>query len=538
MQSSTLSFLRQTGGPSAMLPEPPTQNQRKLMQGGMGLTTPPECQEWERSTEIHLMNNEFSELPETLICPVLETLLLNGNSRLRKIPESFFNNMPALQILNLSRTRIKSLPKSLFQLINLKRLFLNHCELFMRLQPEIGKLRNLEILDLEGTWITNLPKEVQHLKTLTCLKLSFDDPVNYRKELLNEVIPRGVLSALAQLEELHIDVSPDDKRWNACVVDVASEVCGLTTLNTLKFYFPLVELLSGFNWSNPEGESLSLSRFRLTVGHHFKRIMSRTPHDIELEMEQYHRCLKYVNGAGVPEEIKVVLRYATAFFLDRHTDIKTLSELGCENMMQLNWCVVGECNEIRAIINGDQMGSWSSSEKNIGLTALVYLHIYRMKNLRSIWEGRVLDNGFTSLKALTLRTCPQLTTIFTPELLASFGNLEELLVDDCPVITALVCCDNSEHEATHFLPKLKKVSLHYLPELASISNAKGISMLPTVEWMSVYCCPKLLCLPIDKGYHTSLKKIKGERNWWEALEWTSTQQHSWDDIFVPINACD
>lgn len=35
-----------------------------------------------------------------------------------------------------------------------------------------------------------------------------------------------------------------------------------------------------------------------------------------------------------------------------------------------------------------------------------------------------------------------------------------------------------------------------------------------------------------------LKKIKGERSWWEALEWTGGHPGYLDDIFVEIDILD
>ncbi|KAF2293960.1 hypothetical protein GH714_005951 [Hevea brasiliensis] len=265
----------------------PEEGRLFLMQGGMRLTETPKVEEWENSKVIYLMDNELSVLPENPRCLILEALFLQRNCKLRKIPPSFFHHMPALKILNLSRTRIKSLPESLFKLVSLRRLYLNNCELLMALSPSVGELKHLEVLDLQGTEIMDLPKEIERLTNLTCLEVSFCEPMNHRRsKQSNPLIPCSMISALSQLEELSIDVSPDDEWWNACVEDVVSEVCRLPVLNTLKFYFP-------------RGQA-----------HHIS-----TPSDIEFELERYARCLKYVNGTAIPGDIKQALRHATSIFL-------------------------------------------------------------------------------------------------------------------------------------------------------------------------------------------------------------------------------
>ena len=510
-----------------------------LMQGGLGLTEPPKAEDWEKAKVINLMDNELSVLPENPRCPKLSALFLKRNYKLRIIPPSFFDYMPALQILNLSQTGIKSLPDSIIKLVNLERLFLNDCHCFMMLSPKVGELKQLEVLDLEGTEIMNLPQEIKKLTNLTCLEVSFCEYMSDGKQAMqsNALIPCGVISELSQLEELNIDVNLDDERWDARLEDIVNEVCGLNRLETLKFYFPKVELLRQFLSNSP-----LLSHFRFTVGRHVKRIISRVPPDVEFELERWERCLIYINGEDVPGDIKKVLQHVTAFFLDRHATVKKLSSFGIRNMMQLKCLVMGECNEVQVIIDEvdvyeehdiSKIVSDSYATEKIVLGSLEYLYIYYMKSLRSIWEGSVQQNSLILLRSLTLCTCPQLTIIFSQGLLANLCNLEELEVKDCPSVNSVVSCKNfSEDQTSYFLPNLKKISLHYMTGLVSISS--GLHIAPKLEWLSIYDCPKLKN-PFDELSGQDLKKIKGERIWWEALEWSDGCPVYLDKIFVPID---
>ena len=522
--------------------EPEAGEQSFLMQSGLGLTKPLKDEDWTNSKEICLMDSELSVLPENPRCPNLSALFLPRNYKLRMIPPAFFDYMPALQILNLSRTGIKSLPDSLTRLVSLKRLFLSNCHRLMRLLPKVGDLKQLEVLDLEGAKIMDLPKEIKKLTNLTCLEVSFYGYVSNDRRAMqsNAAVPCGVISALSQLEELNIDVNPDDERWDACVEDIVNEVCTLKRLETLKFYFPRVELLTHFQWN-----SILLSHFRFIVGRHVKRIMSRVPRDVEFELERWERYLKYINGVGVPEDIKKLLQHTMAFFLDRHETVKKLSDFGIRNMKQLKCCVVGECNEVQVIIDDidvdeeddiSNIVSGSCGTEKIVLGSLEYLYIYYMKSLRSIWEGSIQQNSLFLLKSLTLRTCPQLTTIFTQGLLDNLCNLEELKVEDCPSVESIVSCgDSAKHRTSYFLPlpNLKKISLHYMPGLVSISS--GLHIAQQLEWLSLYNCPNLKNPFIDEVSSQDLKKIKGERSWWEALEWSNSCPGYLDEIFVPTD---
>jgi disease resistance protein RPS2 len=246
--------------------------------------------------------------------------------------------------------------------------------------------------------------------------------------------------------------------------------------------------------------------------------------------------LKYINGVGVPREIQKVLQHATAFFLDRHASIKKISDFGNRNMEDLKCLVIGECNEVQVIIDQEDDSNEVVSGK-IVLGSLEYMYVYYMKSLWSIWEGSVQRNSLCLLKSLTLVTCPQLTTIFTQGLLANLCNLEELKVEDCPSINNLVSFEiSAEHKASDFLPNLKKISLHYMPGLVSISG--GLHIAPKLEWLSFYNCPNLKNPLIDEVSTQDLKKIKGERSWWEALEWSNGCPGYLDEIFVQIDILD
>lgn len=482
-----------------------------LMHVGFKLTEVPGPEEWMSAKEIYIMQSQVTELPERPSCPKLKALYLHRNYKLRTIPISFFEFMPALQVLNLSRTRIKTLPDSLFGLCYLKRLFLNHCELLTVLSPKIGELKHLEVLDLHGTEIVDLPKEVVNLTSLRCLELSFCGNLNpeSNESMSNLLIPGGAICAFSQLEELSIDVDPEDERWEKTVKAILDDICCLRMLNTLKLYFPCVEHLTNINL-----DSMPVERFKFIMGRHANRIMSRFPQDLEYQLEQWDRCLQYINGVCIPSDVKKVLNHSTAFFLDRHTTMTELSKFGIENMHQLKCCVLGECNEVCYLLDGMDFSEKEGSSEIVSeylfdghiLGSLEYLHMYYMRSLRGIYTGPY-KKCLCNLKSLTLQTCPQLAIIFTPDLLHDLSNLEELTVEDCEAVTSLVTVhDSTIHGSSCFLHKLKRISLHYLPLLLSISH--GLHLAPELEMISLQDCPNL-SLPMEE-VGSNLTKIKGK----------------------------
>ena len=104
-------------------------------------------------------------------------------------------------------------------------------------------------------------------------------------------------------------------------------------------------------------------------------------------------------------------------------------------MKNLKFCILGECNEIQTIGDVDVD---VDDDKVVVLGSLEYLNLYYMKNLRSIWTGPYGCGFLYSLKALELCSCPQLTTIFTLELVKNLKSLKELVVEDCPKINNIL----------------------------------------------------------------------------------------------------
>ncbi|KAJ9687642.1 hypothetical protein PVL29_016215 [Vitis rotundifolia] len=485
---------------------------------GEGLMEAPKNETWEEANEMYLMNNKISKLLDSPNCPKLRVLFLQGNHHLRVISPSFLQCMPILQILDLSQTKIKSLPQSFLELTKLRKFILRSCELFTELPAEIGKLCHLEVLDLEGTEIIDLPVSVGKLTKLTCLKVSFYPQINHNKRNnhSNTIIPQNVISSLLQLEELSIDVNPEDERWNAAAIkDIVKEVGGLNGLCFLKLHLPEVLLLNDLR-NGSSLINLSWMHFRFVVGNHLKRIISRLPHESAIKFEEQESCLKYVNGKDIPIEIKEVLQHATAFFLDRHLNATSLSEFGIENIKNLKCCVLQKCNEIETIIDSGLDYYIHNLRYGIGtLESLEYLSLHYMKNLRSIWKGQPRwRHSLHFLKVLALYSCPNLTNVFTLDWAKMLNNLEEVVVEDCPEISSIMFPDKRNCK-NWYLPNLKKISLHYLPKLARVFG--NVLVAASLEWLSFYDCPSLKILfPKEVCYH-KLKVIIGEADGWSVL---------------------
>lgn len=80
--------------------------------------------------------------------------------------------LPNLEWLNLNGNQLTELPKEIDQLVNLKWLFIDGNQL-TELPVELALLGKLEYLDLNGNQITELPNEISQLSNLKHLKPHF-----------------------------------------------------------------------------------------------------------------------------------------------------------------------------------------------------------------------------------------------------------------------------------------------------------------------------------------------------------------------------
>ncbi|XP_058108042.1 disease resistance protein RPS5-like [Magnolia sinica] len=533
---------------------------RFLARAGVGMEEPPIEDEWKEVKRISLMNNQLLGLPEKPECSMLSALLLQQNSSLIAIPDSFFKHMCTLRVLDLSSTCIKSLPPSLGNLVNLHGLYLNDCRDLSGLPSQVGALKRLEVLHLRCTSIEDegllrcrtrgikfLPAEIGELTCLGCLEVSFsrynvvnDIPIEdltmamtpdgiFSRPWIREddgslwmldnidmdkpqMIPGGVLSKLSLLEELRIDMHLREERWNLSVAEALMAVCSLKELTTLDFHFPRVEYLEHFIQSSRSWKR-GLTAFRFSVGHHVALGYFSDDSAGTYEHERCNRCLIYQGAGSVSHAVAEVLNYADGFHIEGNNNIPELSEFGVENMNRLTLCFIRECNEMASIINGTGI-------QEVALPNLKNLFIWHLPKLRSFWEGPVQVGSLVSLRVLHLTGCPMLQKAFSMDMVRQLSNLQDLFVRDCSSIEEIF--DDREVEMAvdyeDLLPKLWNLDLRDLPQLARISKPTSLSW-QLLRTITIEDCLNLKNLPFDRQNAERLSIIEGEREWWDVLEW-------------------
>ncbi|XP_017979736.1 PREDICTED: probable disease resistance protein At4g27220 [Theobroma cacao] len=157
--------------------------ERFLVRAGKQLKKLPYKEEWGEDLEkVSLIRNSISKIPQNMQypkCQKLTTLLLSNNS-LREISESFFEYIPNLKILDLSKNLIQKLPNSISNLKKLTTLLLCDC-MALENVPSLSKLQVLKKLNLAGTLMKKIPQatsraeEMKTLNKLEVLEVCFND---------------------------------------------------------------------------------------------------------------------------------------------------------------------------------------------------------------------------------------------------------------------------------------------------------------------------------------------------------------------------
>ncbi|KAK9229538.1 hypothetical protein WN944_022501 [Citrus x changshan-huyou] len=192
-----------------------------LVYAGVGLTEAPEVKGWANARRISLMDNQITNLSEIPTCPHLLTLFLNKN-KLQMIHNDFFQFMPSLKVLNLSRAKLTELPVGIAELVSLQH------------------------LDLSESDISKLPEELKALVNLKCLNLE------WTRNLIT--IPRQLVSNLSRLNVLRmygasnnvLDEASEDSVLLGGGELVVEELLGLKYLEVISFHLRSSRALQSF----------------------------------------------------------------------------------------------------------------------------------------------------------------------------------------------------------------------------------------------------------------------------------------------------
>ncbi|KAK5834118.1 hypothetical protein PVK06_017992 [Gossypium arboreum] len=486
-----------------------------MIQAGLQLEELPEKEQWSPDIEkVSLMYNSISEISIDVLptkCKLLTTLLLQGNP-IKKISYSFFTNMPCLSVLNLSFTKIESLPDSISELKNLTTLLLRGCR-ELRDLPCLSMLQELKKLDLHWTKIEEVPDGMDML-----IKLRY---IDLQVRTLKE-IRAGLLPKLVHLRHLSFDVR------NRQTSLKAEEIEPLKKLECFTGRFEDIDELNKFISSMKQSKK-NLIKYYLQVG-----IANFMMHPVEGD--------KIVTIGGVqnwegelimhPIEIQQLNIFQCNYLRSLVDDNSSFN-----NAIDLRVCNIWSCGGIECVVS---LSSFTSSSthpfqrlEELCLEALPKLSalIIKDEGFGSTTTSTLAPSAtFSHLKQIVIIRCSSMKT-----LLPNLQNLEEISVLECNEVveilgapTLQVVEKGSDALIKFYLPKLRELVLWGLPKLKSICNKIGVMVCDSLQLIKVVECYKLKRIPpfvplVGNGqpfaYAPPSLTISSTTKWWEWLEW-------------------
>ncbi|MCD7451348.1 hypothetical protein HAX54_011132 [Datura stramonium] len=421
-------------------------------------------------------------------CPTLSTLLLLSCS-LRWIPESFFQYMNNLQVLDLSFNReLMDLPSCISNMGSLRAFSLRECKK-LRSIPPLGKLKNLKVLDLYDTGIKELPQGMENLVKLKFLDM---DGIDF------DELPKEILPKLSQLQYLKLP-----QHVNARGEDLAS-----------------LELLEEF-----KGRFYDL--------HDFNKFMSNRRNyerDWWYDIKVWQRdSFDYDSGNHRVEQRKVSLRSLslkedggeapTSIILPHCIQILHIDDChGMSSCLVDNFllrttlrglsCKFERCDDIEWIVN---MPSERNTTRDPHCICFHSLTVSCFRNLVGLFKGKIASHTLSCLTELHIDNCHEMKKLFPRSILQDLENLKKLEVRWCNEMEEIIATEEegSSNPQQHLitsttsdiliLPKLRELYLEDLPKLKRICEGKLIC--DSLESLTCLYCPNLKRLPFYTNGH-------------------------------------
>ncbi|KAM3741668.1 hypothetical protein ACB098_07G013800 [Castanea mollissima] len=482
---------------------------KSLVRSGIGLSeiSAVEFSNSNSLDRVSFMRNNITRLPDCMIqCSNASTLLLQDNKALDTVPEKFLQGFEALKVLDISRTSIRSLPHSLLQLRDLCVLLLCDCRNLEEL-PSLGTLTKLRELDLGGTCIANLPRGIENLSELRILNLAYT-------EKLKSIQP-GIISKLSCLESLSM-------RESGFGFHLKGEEDGQATFEELKSSCNRLHYLNislnGIPWDKAKDLSW-ISRIS-DLELHFPH----PPGRICLLTIKKKRCsFKRLNLSSSQEWMGWVWGNSSSLELIECTGLDEM----LEDFIESHASFAGlKSLDIKICPTSLGQGGGCAARCDL-LPNLEKFRLYGMENLNSISElAGHLGLRVNSLKSIEVYYCPQMKYLLScGDFIQTLPNLEEIKVNDCENFEELFNYESGQNVSPDpMVPKLRILQLGILPKFKTLCRYE--ETWPCLEQVDVRKCKGLRRLPLTNQNAGTIKEIKGESEWWDALEWDDDQTKS------------
>ncbi|XP_030518897.2 probable disease resistance protein At4g27220 [Rhodamnia argentea] len=385
----------------------------------------------------------MKELQQELNCPELRILLLSTNNDSLPIPDSYFNSMRNLMVLNLIGIRLTCSPSPFQSLVNLHTLCFQNCS--FEDVAILGNLKGLQILSIVDSDIQQLPEEIGQLVELRLLDLNGCSQ-------LRKIEP-GVLGNLMKLEELYMDRSFD--QWNA-VEQTPPTNASLSELNRMKNLHTLHVSIPNPSVLPEDLKVKKLTKYKINIGDTW-RFLSNYKGSSTLELK-----LGPTNDVLQRGYIRSILGKADGLFLEgMHGNDQSICALSQVGFPELKYLWVMNTPSVHYILQ---------SPSHTAFKTLESLLLENLINLEKICCSHTsYSKSFSTLKVVRVEDCDKMKVLFPRSVMRELPQLEELKVVNCELMRGIVEADDDRGKFE--LPKLRVLKLHALPNVKNFITA-------------------------------------------------------------------
>ncbi|XP_060177252.1 probable disease resistance protein At4g27220 [Lycium barbarum] len=445
---------------------------------------------------ISVISKEMSSLPSGLTFTKLDLLQLECDKPQISVPDSFFEGMRALKVLDICHMDMPFLPPSLGFLRNLRAMHLYSCSL--EDVSVIGELVNLEILSFRGSDIKVLPAQIGKLKKLRLLDMSGCGD-------LREIAP-NVISSLVRLEELYMGcnfgfrwavVEEGKERSNASVGELET----LSNLSTLEIQIADAKAI-------PRNMLLSSKLTKYAIS-----IRDVLPNNVEKRFQRA-MYLFLPTMAPLADWIRSTLRGTEYLDLVGEGSLNAVKELMPEAFQHVKVLQINNCDILEFLVNT------SCIVHGTGVFPILeLLNLVDLTSLQEICHGPLPAGSFSKLKELKLdlleclkslsiypnvslanlrsisiNRCPRLQNLFPISVVRGLSQLEELRISDCQMMEEVFSEDVTGDEVVDDKIKFSKLKILRLVDLPMLKAfCKGIEDIefPSLQFSRIENLPNL-----------------------------------------------
>lgn len=151
------------------------------------------------------------------------------------------------------------------------------------------------------------------------------------------------------------------------------------------------------------------------------------------------------------------------------------------------------------------------------LEELTLGHLNGIKSISELFGQ--LGLRFLKLKSIEVRGSSEMKYLLScGDIIQTLPNLEEIKVSFCWALEELFNYDSGKNMAPDpVVPKLRTLQLEDIFSLRALGRHEEI--WPCLEEVTVFRCNCLRRLPFSIQNTGTVKEIKGELEWWDALLW-------------------